>query len=698
MIPAGGKRIRVCLYSGEMASTPPTSIAPSSVTADPRVFQRATTVALVGLAIQAVLAVATGLVALWSDSQAVYAAGWHMLGGLPIWIMLAVIYSQHESERAQRLAADKLAADSAATAAIFANLDDDLDAARRRLDNLYRFGLPTVSVLVALYLLSAGISLAWVQARAGDDASPLAENCNPVGLMFALASIAFVAFIGGRWLAGYGRQRAWQLLRGGASYLMSCFVIALIVMAGVAVLAVAGVPNVFEAMGYVIPGVMIGIGLEIFLTTLLESYRPRVPGEIPRPAFDSRVLGLLTAPESLGSVVADLISYQFGVEVSGSWLYRLLGSAITPLTIFGAAVLLALSCVTIIGPDQRGVLLHFGAMQAELPPGIHVKRPWPIETVELHPVGEVQQLVVTSDLTGQSQKSPALLWTTDSDRDSRIGQEDFVAAPSGDGAGVSLVSADVTVQYAVADLETFLLGSSDPRQALKAVAQREATEFFASHDIDTLLATGRTMGGPELRGAIQKRVDQAGLGIKVVGVAITSVHPPIGNVSRAFHAQIGAMQQRETLIQRAHKVAVEQLAKVAGSVDISQRIDAEIRALDALRTSGTATPSAVAEAEGRIDTLLAEARGEAAEILHEARSYRWKRSVGERADGERFAGELLSFQASPDYYRARRFLEVLAEGLSNRRKFVIAGDAGDTPVFRMDFSDPASAIDMLLNE
>ena len=682
-----------------MNPPPKTSIAPSSVTADPRVFQRATTVALVGLTIQGALAVATGLVALWSDSQAVYAAGWHMLGGLPIWIMLAVIYSQHESERAQRLAADKLAADSAATAAIFANLDDDLDAARRRLDNLYRFGLPTVSMIVAIYLLSAGISLAWLQYRAsvtaGDGVeSVLAANCPAVGLMFALASIAFVAFIGGRWLAGYGRQRAWQLLRGGASYLMSCFVIALLMMAGVAVLAIAEVPNVFEAMGYVIPGVMIGIGLEIFLTALLESYRPRVPGEIPRPAFDSRMLGLLTAPESLGSVVADLISYQFGVEVSGSWLYRLLGSAITPLTIFGAAVLLALSCVTIVGPDQRGVLLQFGALQAELPPGLHLKRPWPIETVELHPVGEVQQLVVTSGST----ESAAMLWTTDSDRDAQVGREDYVAAPSGDGAGVSLVSADVTVQYAVADLETFLLGSSDAREALGAVAQREATEFFASHDIDTLLSTGRTIGGPELRKAIQHRVDQAGLGIKVVGVAITSIHPPIGTVSRAFHAQIGAMQQRETLIQRAHKAAVEQLAKVAGSVEISHRIDAEIRALDALRTSGAATPATVAEAERRIDTLLAEAQGEAAEMLHEARAYRWKRSVGERADGERFAGELLAFQASPDYYRARRFLEVLAEGLSNRRKFVIAGDAGDTPVFRMDFSDPASAIDMLLNE
>jgi regulator of protease activity HflC (stomatin/prohibitin superfamily) len=411
------------------------------------------------------------------------------------------------------------------------------------------------------------------------------------------------------------------------------------------------------------------------------------------------VLGLLTAPESLGSVLADLISYQFGVEVSSSWLYRLLGSAITPMTLFGTAFLMALSCLTIVGPDERGVRLRGGEMTGDpLPPGIHLKWPWPMETVEMHPVGQVQELVVTSDLTGRSQQSPAFLWTNDSDRDAQLGQEDFLAAAAADGAGVSLLSADVSVQYTVADLRTFLMGSADPRQMLLAIAQRETSRFFAIHDIDTLLATGRTAGGPALQAVIQAEADRFGLGIQIVGVAVTSLHPPIGNVSRAFHAQIGAMQERETLIQRARKDAVEKLARVAGSVEFSQQIDAEIRGLDALRTAGKADSAAVTAAEGRINELLSDARGEAAEMLHAARAYRWKRVIGERADGERFAGELLAFQASPEYYRTRRFLEVLAEGLASRRKYVITGDAGDTPVFRMDFSDPVSAIDTLLTE
>ncbi len=681
-----------------MAAHSRSPVAPPFTATDPRVYQRATTAALAGLTIQIALVLLMGLTALWSGSPAIYSAGWHMLGGLPIWIVLALLYHQHETERAQRLAADKLSTDPTASAAIFGNLGDDLDAARRRLDSLYRYGLSAVSLLVAAYMIVAGGVLLSMRMRPGPDV-PLAVYANPVGLLFALAGIAFVAFVGGRWLAGYARQRDWRLLRGGASYLMSCFVVTVLVLAGVAVVALAGIAWPLETLALVIPGVTTAIGLETLLTALLESYRPRVPGEIPRPAFDSRVLGLLTAPESLGSVLADLISYQFGVEVSSSWLYRLLGSAITPMTLFGTAFLMALSCLTIVGPDERGVRLRGGEMTGDpLPPGIHLKWPWPMETVEMHPVGQVQELVVTSDLTGRSQQSPAFLWTNDSDRDSQLGQEDFLAAAAADGAGVSLLSADVSVQYTVADLRTFLMGSADPRQMLLAIAQRETSRFFAIHDIDTLLATGRTAGGPALQAVIQAEADRFGLGIQIVGVAVTSLHPPIGNVSRAFHAQIGAMQERETLIQRARKDAVEKLARVAGSVEFSQQIDAEIRGLDALRTAGKADSAAVTAAEGRINELLSDARGEAAEMLHAARAYRWKRVIGERADGERFAGELLAFQASPEYYRTRRFLEVLAEGLASRRKYVITGDAGDTPVFRMDFSDPVSAIDTLLTE
>jgi len=687
---------------------PSGSSEPSRIAAanDILVFRRAVTAAVAGLVIQLALTMATGLAALWADSQGVYAAAWHMIGGLPIWIVLALLYQQHEAERTQRLAAEKLA-DATKAAAIFGTLSDDLDAARARLDRLYRLGLPLVSGIVASYLLAAGGTLLAIQLRAvraadGAATGGLAAGCDPVGLMFVTAAIAFAAFVSARWISGYARQRAWQLLRGGASYLMSCFVVALLLFAGSAAAAIAGDQRIFGWLAAAIPAVMLLVGVEILVTLLLEWYRPRVPGEIPRPAFDSRVLGLLTAPESLGRVVAETISYQFGVEVSRSWLYQLLGTAVTPLTILGAGVLLALSCLTIVSPDERGVTLRFGRMVGDpLPPGIHMKLPWPIETTEMHPVGQVQQIIVSSDLTGRSRNAEAILWTTDGDKDSSLGQEDFLAAPgrSTDGletAGVSLVSADVIVQYAVGDLRQFVLGSVDHRKTLGLIAQREVSQYFAAHDIDDLLGRGRTEAGAALQRSLQQRLDAMGLGIHVVGVAVTALHPPIGKVSRAFHYQIGAVQAKETAIQLARKDAVQKLAKVAGSVDLSLKIDAAIRRLDALRAAGGAQASTAVDQE--IDTLLSSARGEAAELVHQARAYRWQKAVGERASSERFAGELLAYQASPVYYRTRRFLEVLAAGLTGRRKFVIAGDPGDAPVFRMDFSDPTSAIDTLLAE
>jgi regulator of protease activity HflC (stomatin/prohibitin superfamily) len=145
------------------------------------------------------------------------------------------------------------------------------------------------------------------------------------------------------------------------------------------------------------------------------------------------------------------------------------------------------------------------------------------------------------------------------------------------------------------------------------------------------------------------------------------------------------------------------LAKVAGSVDHAARINTAILELDALRAARTESGDdearrQVASKELDIETLLGEARGEAAELVHAARGYRWTRAVGERSAQERFAGELLAYELAPDYYRTRRFLDVLAEGLAERRKFVVAGDHGDLPVLRMDFNESASALDTLLGE
>ena len=685
---------------------------------DELTYSRATTAALAGLAVQIVLCVATGLIGAWAQSPAIQAATWHIAGGIPIWIILAIIYQQHRVERTESLAAEKLATQDATSAAIFGETSDELQLSRNRLDRLYAYGLPAVSFAVAIYLIAAGAAMLYRAAGFGTDkvALSLAKDCNPVGLMFATAGVAFVAFIAARWISGYTRVREWQLLRGGASYLMSTFLVATLLFAGAAAVAIVKETTFFEWLARLVPWMMILVGGEILLTALLAAYRPKRPGEIPRPAFDSRFLGLLTAPESLGQVVGELINYQFGVEVSRSWFYQMLGRAVTPLTIFAGAVLFALSTLVIVGPDEQGTVLRHGALaRGPLGPGMHLKAPWPIETSEIYPTGKVLQLTISSDKLGRFEKKrEGLLWTGGDDDAAKMGLEFFLCASetgSGSGSSLSLLVADVIVQYRIGDLVKFLEGSTSARESIELVTQQEASNYFAGKTLEELLSKGRTEGGPELQKRIQARVDALGLGFEIVDVGVTTLQPPPGKVAREFHRQIGAQQERETLVQLAYKDAIKTLAKVAGSVDRSRKINEAIIRLDDSRTAAAEaaakigardilplTAQQLAKQELEIEELLGEARGEAAEIVHKARSDRWKKTIGERSALERFAGQLLAYKAAPAYFRTKQYLEVLANSLVDRRKVVIAGDKGDLPVLNLDFSDPTNAIDTLIGE
>lgn len=679
-----------------------------SIEGSQQMYRRGRGVAVVGFVVQAVLGIAMAAVAAWTRSDALVAATWHMLGGLPIWGILVLVYAQWAIERREALVADKIAAEGGASPTLFGERDDELEHARRRLATVTDYGLPAVSLLVGAYLLAVGGGLLWRFVAAADvnDRSGAAVVGQPVGLLFASGAIAFVAFVAGRWISGCAQVAAWRLLRGGASYLMSCFMVAGLVMLAAATAAVAGEVRVFSWLAVAIPAVMAVVGGEIMLACLMNLYRPRVPGELPRPAFDSRLLGLLTAPRSLGDVVGELIRYQFGVEVSGNWVYRLMGKAVTPLVILAGGVLLALSCLVVVGPDEQGVVLRCGAIQgAARPAGIHLKWPWPFETAVTYPTRRVMHQSVSSNASRGLAEGEPILWTTGDDRLGRIGAEYYPAVlASGAGSGgLAVLDAEIVVQVRVRDLVRFLEATAVPEATVAVATQQEAGRYFATHDLEFLMSSGRTDAGPVLATAIQERLDAMGLGLEIVDVSITSLQPPAGKVARAFHRQIAAQQERETLVEKARRTAVATLARVAGSVDLGRRLNAAILELEADRPSsgrGTAPDAAggVADREASVDRLFDETRGEAADLIHAARGERWKLVVEETAARERFAGELVAHDLAPTYYRAARLFAVLAEGLVSRRKFVVTGRDGEQPVLRMDFADPASAIDTLLGQ
>ena len=400
----------------------PASAGPSAV--DQQTYQRATAAALLGLGTQLLFAVVMAGMGLYAQSGALHAAAWHLFGGVPVWLTLWLLYQQHRQERAEALEAEQLAAADARAAALFDEAGHNLASARKRLESFYRWGLNVVSITVAIYLLAAGFALFFGHYRliedtdSGRDFQRLLEAnlgnlaANPWLLVGFSLLMAFLGFLVARYVAGMTRVPAWSMLRGGAAYLIGNVLVILLVLVAVLFMATGNLYPL-AALSLIIPLLMIVLGFETLLAFVFGVYRPRRADEQVRPAFDSRLLGWLTQPESLGKIVSETLNYQFGFEITKSWFYVLLGRALAPLIFAGALILLGLSCVVIVAPHQQAVVTHAGAFVRVADPGVSFKLPWPLGLAQKYDVGASQQLVIGAYRRADRIDGAATLWTNE---------------------------------------------------------------------------------------------------------------------------------------------------------------------------------------------------------------------------------------------------------------------------------------------
>ncbi|HEX7010800.1 MAG TPA: SPFH domain-containing protein [Phycisphaeraceae bacterium] len=703
------------------------------MTYDQHTYKRAESAALIGLAVQLAVALTIAVLGVYAQSAPLHAAAWYCFGGLPAWIILWVVFHQHRLERLEALEAEQLARADARAAALFEEAGEQLHLARKRLENLYKWGLPVVSLLMAAYLLGVGLTLLYLNndlaQSSGLRAAVLGPTANPSVVAILCVVVAFAAFLVARYVAGMTRLRQWQLLRGGAAYLMGNAAVAGLLMVGFGLARFTGSRAVLEVLALAVPGFAALLGGEILVRFLLDAYRPRRPDEAPRAAFDSRILGWLTRPESLGKIISETLNYQFGFEVSRSWFYRLLAKAVTPLVITGAVVLLALSSLVIVPPHQNAVITRFGRLERVVTPGLYLKWPWPIGRADKYDVHRVEQISVGSLPEGRK-PGVAILWTTEHAQ----GQEQFLltaatrdanAPEDRDSPMGGLVGGEVVVKYRIADLEQYArvadhrgstgrAGSGSlgmPERMLQTLAQRRVMQHFITRSIDELLSQDRLEAGQILQRQLQEDVDRHQLGLEVVFVGLVGVHPPqASEVAAKFHEQIEALQEREVTIHEAQKEAGSLLAEVAGSREMALRIDEAIstlessknkleslRAAEQAEAAVQAMEEQIAQQEVAIERLLDEAGGEAAKLLHEARAERWELALGEQARAHRFLAQLPAYRAAPQYYQARQYFEALVEGLKDQRKVILTTQSQQPATLRIDLQQQESSLQSFLN-
>lgn len=654
-------------------------------------FRRATSISVIGLSLQLALAALFFLYAVFALDGLAWTAAMVVSTGVIVWLGLALAFHQQKLERLEAIEAEAFAAAGGGQASVFDAAGDDLRVQSRRLAWMHRILLPVLSVVYGAALLATGV----VRVMSGQKivASETFRASQQTGWAIAVGlGAAVVGFVFARFVAGMAKQKVWANLRGGAAVSVGVAIFGLAIAVG-HFLAFLGNENAVRYLHVVLPGFATVLGAEVFFNFVLNIYRPRRAGEIPRPAFDSRILGFLAAPDRLAKSVGEAISYQFGFDVTTSWFYRLLSRTLLLLVGFGLAMLWGLSSLAVVKPDSRGLIVRFGALQREVGSGLHVKWPWPIESLETHPALRVNEIsVATPPPTAEG----PILWTT---THVKAGDEVFflvqptMSLRAGEGGGdLALVSVEIPLHYTVSSLEKFERlappGMRDP--LLKAVAARQAIEHLSSRSVEEILGYGRLSIGQELHKRISAAFDRLDAGVDVLFVGVAGVHPPQEeDVAQAFERVVSTEQVSQASVERARAEAIRARTRVAGDVAMSSKIVAEIDELDRLNTGG-ADQASVLRQQQKIDDLIAGAGGEAEVLLLRARADRWQRHMEERGRAARHIGMTLGYRGAPAVFRVQYYLDTLADLALDARVYITAFESAKVRLNLEDVLDVAS--------
>ena len=677
--------------------------------------RRGQTAAAAGLGVQLIAVGALLVLGFWSGSPAVLAGARYLLGGVLIWFVLVLIYTQRKRASLKDREVEELKRMRATdpSMAIFELEEGTVE--RRRLDWMYRWLFLFTTVLLAAYHILGALYVKWSWSIGESIASDVWKFDADTGpIMAFLAGVGFVCFLYSRYTAGMSHHPEWRLLRAGSSYLagnaLAC--LALVISMGLRNFDLTpGEPIVAHGIRIL----MLVLGVEFLIALVLNYYRPRVPGEVSRPAFDSRLLEMISEPGGVARSIADAVNYQFGFEVTKTWFGQLIRRAFFPLVVLGLLVLLLSSSVVIVEAEEQAFVEHFGRLtqptDRPLEPGVYLKWPWPIERVYRAPVQRLHSAMVgerpIEEPVDEEGRLRPVLWGTEHrftsemltivasppqteyDRIREAARGDVPDDARDKSVAVNLMFISVPMEYRVKDLHDYLYGYTDPGKVLEVLAFRALSDYAAGVDIDHLMGPGRAEFAERFRVELQGEIDALDppLGIEITFLALQDAHPPsTDGVAKSFQDVITAEVRKNADIETAEGESRQQLTLTAGDVARAEALVEAITRRDRLAEDRGASAEAREEAERDVADLLLgnpardipRMSGEAAMKIADAQAARTISVSDAESKARLFEAEVTAYQAAPSLYKVRKYLEMLQRSLELVRKYVVTLDTRKT--------------------
>jgi modulator of FtsH protease HflK len=260
-----------------------------------------------------------------------------------------------------------------------------------------------------------------------------------------------------------------------------------------------------------------------------------------------------------------------------------------------------------VQPDERGVVLRFGRWVETTEPGLHVHLPYPIESVLLPKVTQVNQIQL-----GVGPAATANEVQAGRGRQMLTGDE-------------NIVEADCTVSWKIRDPGRFLFKVDNPELAVRITAEGALRDVISRTPIQAAMSDKRQLIADETQALLQKLLDDEQAGVEITQVQLQRVEPPLAVID-AFND-----------VQRA-------------------RADQE-RARN--------------EAEAYANDILPRARGDAERIRQEAEAYRTKVVNLAHGEADAFLPVLRSYEGAKDVTASRLYLDSVDELLKKASKVIV---------------------------
>ena len=278
--------------------------------------------------------------------------------------------------------------------------------------------------------------------------------------------------------------------------------------------------------------------------------------------------------------------------------------------------------------DSVAVVQRFGRYVGEVPPGLHFKIPFSVDTVTIVPVK--RQLKQEFGFTTPGASDPYQgSRQRDGTRETEMVTGDLNAA---------LV--EWVIQYRISDPRKFLFEVREPSETLRYASESVMREVVGDRTVDEVITVGRQEIESEALTKMQALTVKYALGISIDQVQLKNINPP-KPVQASFNEVNQAQQEKEKLINEARR---------------------------------------------DYNKVIPLAEGEKDQRIREADGYRLKRINEAEGDVARFSALLAEYEKAPEVPRRRIYVATMQDVMPSIRSKIIVDEQARSilPLLNLD--------------